>query len=148
LIKDNTENININENKILNLNDNVKIMNYKQAYDAFNKNININKIKNFLKKIFYSNVIRETFEILYPYYINFPFQTEKDTEDYINKYINMASNILKIAGIEEKNLDLNHFKMININNNLNHFNNNNDNLHYEIDNVRNDKCIFLNKKRN
>ena len=90
LIKDNTENININENKILNLNDNVKIMNYKQAYDAFNKNIHINKIKNFLKKIFYSNVIRETFEILYPYYINFPFQTEKDTEDYINKYINFV----------------------------------------------------------
>ena len=72
----------------------------------------------------------------------------KESEDYINKYINMASNILKFAGIEEKNLDLNHFKMININNNLNHFNNNNDNLHYEIDNVRNDKCIFLNKKRN
>ena len=90
LLKDNTENININENKILNSNNNIKVIDYKQAYDAYNKSIHIDKIKNFLKKIFCSNVIKEAFQILYPYYINFPFPTEKDAEKYINNYINFV----------------------------------------------------------
>ncbi len=80
----------------------------------------------------------------------------KQSEEYLNKFINMASNILKFAGIEEKNLDLNHFRMININNNYlnqnkinNNFNNNN-NIYsiYENDCVNYNECKFLNKKRN
>ena len=68
----------------------------------------------------------------------------------------MASKILKFARIEEKNLDLNHFRMININNNYlnqnkinNNFNNNN-NIYsiYENDCVNYNECKFLNKKRN
>ena len=90
LFKNKIENIGINKNLILDENNSVKLLNYKQAYDIFDESIKIDKIKKFLKKIFCSNVIKEAFQILYPFHINFPFQTEKDAETYINKYINFV----------------------------------------------------------
>ena len=90
LFKNKIENIGINKNLILDENNSVKLLNYKQAYDIFDESIKIDKIKKFLKKIFCSNVIKEAFQILYPFRINFPFQTEKDAETYINKYINFV----------------------------------------------------------
>ena len=80
----------IYKNKILNISNNYTILNYNQAYDAFNNIINIKKIKNFLKKVFCSNVIKQAFQILYPSYIKYPFQTEKDAENYINKHLNFV----------------------------------------------------------
>ena len=88
--QDMNENIIINKNKILNSNNSIKILNYNQAYDTYNNIINIEKIKNFLKKIFLSNVIKEAFQVLYPSYIKYPFQTEKDIENYINKHLNFV----------------------------------------------------------
>ena len=90
VVQENTESIMVNERKILNSKNQVKIINYKQAYNAFNNVIKIEKIKNFLKRIFFSNVIKEAFQILYPSYINFPFQTEKDVENYIDNHINFV----------------------------------------------------------
>ena len=80
----------INANKILNISNNFSILNYNQAYDAFNNIINVKKIKNFLTKVFCSNVIKQAFQILYPSYIKYPFQTEKDAENYINKHLNFV----------------------------------------------------------
>ena len=84
------EDIMLNKNKILNSNNNIRILNYNQAYDAYNNIIHIEKIKKFLKKIFLSNVIKEAFQVLYPSYIKYPFQTEKDAENYINKHLNFV----------------------------------------------------------
>jgi len=69
LFKNNIENIGINKNLILDENNSVKLLNYKQAYDIFDESIKIDKIKKFLKKIFCSNVIKEAFQILYPSHI-------------------------------------------------------------------------------
>ena len=80
----------INANKILNISNNFSILNYNQAYDAFNNIINVKKIKNFLTKVFCSNVIKQAFQILYPSYIKYPFQTEEDAENYINKHLNFV----------------------------------------------------------
>ena len=80
----------IYKNKILNISNNYTILNYNQAYDAFNNIINVKKIKNFLTKVFCSNVIKQAFQILYPSYIKYPFQTEKDAENYINKHLNFV----------------------------------------------------------
>jgi hypothetical protein len=88
--QNNYQNNIINESKILNINNNCSILNYYQAYDAFNNIINVKKIKNFLKKVFCSNVIKQAFQILYPSYIKYPFQTEKDAENYINKHLNFV----------------------------------------------------------
>ena len=52
------ENKIVNKNKILNSNNSIKILNYNQAYDTYNNIIHIEKIKNFLKKIFISKVIK------------------------------------------------------------------------------------------
>ena len=87
--KKNQNNI-INANKILNISNNFSILNYNQAYDAFNNIINVKKIKNFLTKVFCSNVIKQAFQILYPSYIKYPFQTEEDAENYINKHLNFV----------------------------------------------------------
>ena len=80
----------LNENQVLNRKKEIKIFNYEKTYDTFNKFIIIDKIKKFLKKIYCSNVIKEAFQILYPSYIPFPFKTEEDAENYINKYINFV----------------------------------------------------------
>ena len=87
MFKNNIKTDLIFRNKVLNSNNNEKILNYKKAYDTYNNIIDIDKIKKFLKKIFLSNVIKEAFQILYPSYIKFPFENEKDVDDYINKHL-------------------------------------------------------------
>ena len=91
LLQNNSMNItSYNESQILNLNNNYRLTEYIKAFEIYNQTIKLSKIKNFLKKIFCSNVFKEAFQILYPYYIYFPFQTEKDAENYINKYIHFV----------------------------------------------------------
>ena len=87
MFKNNIKTDLIFRNKVLNSNNNEKILNYKKAYDTYNNIIDIDKIKKFLKKIFLSNVIKEAFQILYPSYIKFPFENEKDVDNYINKHL-------------------------------------------------------------
>ena len=90
ILHDKNENEIFNNNKILNKNNKFEISNYNQAYDSFNDIIQIEKIKIFLKKILCSNVIKQAFQILYPSYIEYPFKTENDAKNYINKHINFV----------------------------------------------------------
>ena len=90
ILHDKNENKIFNNNKILNKNNKFEISNYNQAYDSFNDIIQIEKIKIFLKKILCSNVIKQVFQILYPSYIEYPFKTENDAKNYINKHINFV----------------------------------------------------------
>ena len=84
------ENLTLDAHKLLKNENKNRITNYREAFDSYNNLIQLNKIKNFLKKIFCSNIIKEAFQILYPSYIYFPFQSEKDAENYINKHINFV----------------------------------------------------------
>ena len=88
ILNENNKNIQNNENKILSISNKCRLIKNNNTLQLYNQTIQLHKIKTFLKKIFCSNVFQEAFQILYPSYINFPFKTEKNAEDYINKFIN------------------------------------------------------------
>ena len=68
---------------ILNTNFEYKLNNYYDIIEYFDNKIGFKKIKNFLKKVLCSKVFRQAFSVLYPEYLDFPF----DTYDKINNYI-------------------------------------------------------------
>ena len=97
-------------------------------------------LSEFYKTIYLSNEKKELtheFGIEDNFFID-SIKQLNENEDYINKYITMASNLLKFAGIEERNLNLKHFnEIIKYNDNINN--------KYSTDNVN--KNQFLEKKR-
>ena len=158
-IQSNYTNTNLNHNKIIMEKIEKKLM-CKKFKDY--ENIFSMTLSDFYKQIYLSN---DKEQLIKDYGItdkqilfadDIKKKSLKQSEDYLNKFINMASNILKFAGIEEKNLDLSHFKMITINNDNINQNNINNNLNNNIDNFYsklendsvNDESLFLNKKRN
>ena len=103
LLQIKNQNISYDENKILKSSDNFRLTENNNTFQLYNKTIQIDKIKSFLKKIFCSNVFQEAFQILYPSNICFPFKTEKDAENYINKHINfVVFNSSSANGVTDK----------------------------------------------
>ena len=89
--------------KILNKANKYRLTEYEEAYHMYSKIINLDNIKNFLQNIFLSNVFKEAFQILYPSYINYPFENKIEAENYINKHINfVVFNSSKVNGVTDK----------------------------------------------
>ena len=89
--------------KILNKINNYRLTEYEEAYQIYSKVISLDNIKNFLQNIFQSNVFKEVFQILYPSYINYPFEKKIEAETYINKHINfVVFNSSKVNGVTDK----------------------------------------------
>lgn len=79
-------NFELNISKKMNL-DEIELNNYDFMKQEFNKIIDFNKMYTFLSKIVCSPVFREAFKILYPDDFKFPFNGEKDSKDFLEKYL-------------------------------------------------------------
>ena len=96
------ENYVLNAKEQINLKD-IELKNYDEMEKNFKTIINVEKVNKFLSKIFFSNVIKEAFEILYPKYFLFPFKNENEALDFINDNFNyIPYKSLKTGGITEK----------------------------------------------
>ena len=96
------------DNFVLKANKKIKLKtsetkNYDEMAKYFKNKINIEKVNEFLSKIFCSNVIKEAFKLLYPDYFLFPFTDENEAKTFIEEnfhYIPYKSS--KTGGITEK----------------------------------------------
>ena len=71
--------------------------------DNFHPKICITKMKNYLIKFLNSNLFYESYSILYPKQISFPFKNEKDAENFINNYFHFIPIFCeKTNGVTDK----------------------------------------------
>lgn len=64
-----------------------ELYNEENLMQYYRKNIDFNKIKNFMKKIIRSTCIKEAYTLFYGEKIKYPFDTEKIAEDFVDNYI-------------------------------------------------------------
>ena len=71
--------------------------------DFFNQIIDFNKMKLFLSKIFTSRVIKEAFKYLYPKNYKFPFKTQEEAPNFLEKFYHFIPlKLANTAGVTEK----------------------------------------------
>ena len=76
---------------------------YDGLKDFFNQIIDFKTMKLFLSKIFSSRVIKEAFKYLYPSNYKFPFKTQKEASDFLDKYYHFIPlKLANTAGVTEK----------------------------------------------
>lgn len=67
--------------------ENYELYNLKKIEEHFEKNIDFDKLKRFMKKILRSNVIKEVYNILYEKKFKYPFDNEDEASNFVDKYV-------------------------------------------------------------